>query len=105
MGGSQQIMDLNSTVSQAIDALTKFDCDSLEEIASTCDSWSCAADARTLCEASQGLVPGTGKLQILAGLLALSGANMRLLRRVDRNNSVGPEYVSDSGNWKSGALD
>ena len=103
MSCGQQVLDLDSTVSQAMDALTNLDGDTLEKIALTRGNWNCEQDARTSPDANQTL--GSVRLRAFARLLDLSGTNMRLLRRMNRKNSVHPEYVSGSGSWGTGDPD
>jgi len=97
MGGSEEILGLNSMVSQAIEALAKLDGDTLEEIACTCEQ-----DARPFSEANQSLC--SVRLGTFARLLATSRANIRLLRQLDRRHSAHPEYLSGSDSFGSGDM-
>jgi hypothetical protein len=99
---SSKALDLRSIARDALDGLSRCDCDQLERMAARC----CGSDTEALNQVWRHPAHAqVVEFRMLVRLLESTQEHIRLIRHLGETSSVRLEYVSASGHGESGAID
>jgi hypothetical protein len=104
--GRWEPSNLGAFVSEALEALGRFDADGLERMAFSCEEWMGAGDRVGSAVGQSDIgIAGSGEIPLFARVLETTMGNISIICQSRLMSAVQLEYVPGAGRQGRGALD